>query len=122
MEAAEIIEYLRDRDLTITLTDGDSLELSPAEKITHELIERLRKHKPAIIQELKREQCREKVLRMLEENPKIQRAFVTDIESDPDNVIMVLAIRNAGTCELLIPKCKYDPFTVLEIIQESGIQ
>lgn len=56
MEAAEIIEYLRDRDLIITLTDGDSLELSPAEKITHELIERLRKHKPAIIEELKREQ------------------------------------------------------------------
>ena len=69
MEAAEIIEYLRDRDLTITLTDGDSLELSPAEKITHELIERLRKHKPAIIEELKREQRREKVLRMLVENP-----------------------------------------------------
>lgn len=122
MEAAEIIEYLRDRDLTITLTDGDSLELSPAEKITNELIERLRKHKPAIIEELKREQRREKVLKMLEERPEIQRAFVTDTGSGRHNVILTLAIRNAGTCEMLIPKHKYDPFAVLEIIQKAAIQ
>ncbi len=122
MEAAEIIEYLRDRDLTITLTDGDSLELYPAEKITNELIERLRKHKPAIIEELKREQRRKKVLKMLEERTEIQRAFVADTETDPGNVILSMAIRNAGTCELLIPKHKYDPFAVLEIIQKAAIQ
>lgn len=56
MEAAEIIEYLRNRDLTVSLTDDENLELSPAEKITNDLIERLRKHKPAIIEVLKREQ------------------------------------------------------------------
>lgn len=122
MEAAEIIEYLRNRDLTVSIADDDSLELSPAEKITNELIERLRKHKPAIIEELKREQRREKVLKMLKERSEIQRAFVTDIESDRHNVILTLGIRNAGTCELLIPKRKYDPFAVLEIIQRSGIQ
>ena len=122
MEAAEIIEYLRDRDLTITLTDGDSLELYPAEKITNELIERLRKHKPAIIEELKREQRRKKVLKMLEERPEIQRAFVTDTESDRHNVILTMAIRGEASFELLIPKHKYDPFAVLEIIQKAAIQ
>lgn len=122
MEAAEIIEYLRNRDLTVNITDDDSLELYPAEKITNELIERLRKHKPAIIEELKREQRREKVLNMLEERPETQRAFVTDTESDRHNVILTLAIRNAGTCELLIPKHKYDPFVVLETIKKSGMQ
>lgn len=98
------------------------LMLSPPEKITNELIERLRKHKPAIIEELKREQRREKVLKMLEERPEIQRAFVTDTENDRHNVILTLAIRNAGTCELLIPKHRYDPFIFLEIIQKCGIQ
>ena len=122
MEAAEIIEYLRNRDLTVNITDDDSLELYPAEKITNELIERLRKHKPAIIEELKREQRREKVLNMLEERPETQRAFVTDTESDRHNVILTLAIRNAGTCELLIPKHKYNPFVVLETIKKSGMQ
>jgi len=122
MEAAEIIEYLRDRDLTITLTDGDSLELSPAEKITKELIERLRKHKPAIIEELKREQRREKVLRMLEENPGTQRAFVTDTESDPDNVILTIAIKDKYSFEMQIPKDKYDGFAILEMIHQGLVQ
>jgi len=122
MEAAEIIEYLRDRDLTITLTDGDSLELSPAEKITHELIERLRKHKPAIIEELKREQRREKVFRMLEENPGIQRAFVTDTESDWRNVILTIAIKDKYSFEMHIPKSKYDPFAMLELLKKGLLQ
>ncbi|MER0171368.1 MAG: hypothetical protein DU489_12325 [Nitrosomonas sp.] len=122
MEAAEIIEYLRDRDLTITLTDGDSLELSPAEKITHELIERLRKHKPAIIEELKREQRREKVLLMLEENPGTQRAFVTDTESDRHNVILTIAIKDKYSFEMLIPKSKYDPFAMLELLEKGPLQ
>ncbi len=73
-------------------------------------------------EEIKREQRREKVLRILEENPRIQRAFVTDTMSDRDNVILTLAIRGAGTCELEIPKRKYDPFIFLEIIQKCGIQ
>lgn len=122
MEAAEIIEYLRDKDLTITLTDGDSLELSPAEKITKELIERLRKHKPAIIEELKREQRREKVLRMLEENPGTQRAFVTDTESYPDNVILTIAIKDKYSFEMQIPKDKYDGFAILEMIHQGLVQ
>ncbi len=121
MEILEIIKELQANGVTIK-TDGKFLELEPPEKITSELIERLRKHKPAIIEELKREQRRKKVLMMLEERPEIQRAFVTDTENDRHNVILTLGIRNAGTCELLIPKRKYDPFAVLEIIQRSGIQ
>jgi hypothetical protein len=86
MEAAEIIEYLRQRDLNVTLTDDDSLELSPAEKITHELIDRLRKHKSAIIQELKREQ-----------NQKIEivRAWLFRInESETDHDLVLNKCRN----------------------------
>lgn len=122
MEAAEIIEYLRQRELNVTLTDGDSLELSPAEKITHELIERLRKHKPAIIEELKREQRREKVLRMLVENPETQRAFVTDTESDWHNVILTVAIKDRYSFEMHIPKSKYDPFMLLELLEKGSLQ
>lgn len=86
MEAAEIIEYLRDRDLTVSITDDDSLELSPAEKITHELIERLRKHKPAIIEELRRNR-----------NQKIEmvRAWLYRIgESESDHALVLNKCRN----------------------------
>lgn len=120
MEAAEIIEYLRDRDLTITLTDGDSLELYPAEKITHELIERLRKHKPALLAELKREERRKKVLGMLADNPTIQRAFITDIDSDPDSVILTMAIRGIANFEMIIPKHRYDGLALLEMIHNMN--
>lgn len=56
MRAIEIIDYLRNQELTITIVDDDVIELSPIEKISDKLIERLRKHKLSIIEELKREQ------------------------------------------------------------------
>lgn len=56
MQAIEIIDYLRNQELTITLTDDGVIELSPIEKISDKLIERLRKHKLAIVCELKKEQ------------------------------------------------------------------
>lgn len=121
MDATEILHDLQESGITIK-TDGRFLELEPPEKITNELIERLREHKPAIIQELKRERRLERVLKMLEENPGIRRAFLTDSESDPDHVVLTLAIRNVGTCELLIPRDKFDGFAVLEVIEKASIQ
>ncbi|MBX3640976.1 MAG: hypothetical protein KF888_10805 [Nitrosomonas sp.] len=121
MEAAEILEYLREKEIQVKLVDNNYIDLLPAEKITNELIERLRQYKPAIIAELKREERRKKVLMMLEDNPDSKRAFVTDTESDPDNVILTLAIRNQYSFEMLIPKHKYDPFVALEIIRKNRI-
>lgn len=121
MDVTEILQDLQANGVTIK-TDGRFLELEPPEKITHELIERLRQHKPAIIEELKREQRREKVLQMLTDNPGIKRAFVTDTETDPDHVILTLAIRDTGACELLVPRHKYDGFAVLEVIKQASVQ
>lgn len=122
MEAIEIIEYLKQRDLTVRLADDNTIELSPAEKITHELIERLRKYKPAIIAELKREERRTKVLAILADNPNTQRAIITDVDNDPDNVILVIAIRDQYSFEMAIPRHKYDPFLLMELIQKGEIQ
>ncbi|MER2513774.1 MAG: hypothetical protein ABTQ25_15365 [Nitrosomonas ureae] len=121
MEAAEIIEYLREQNFTVK-ADGDYLELSPPEKITNELINRLRKHKPAIIAELKREERRAKVLTMLADNPNTQRALITDTESYPDSVILTIAIRDLYSFEMSVPKDKYDPFVILELISEGAVQ
>ena len=88
MEATEIIDYLRSHDLTVIVADDDNLEIFPADKITHELIERLRKHKPAIIEELKREK-----------NQKIEiiRAWLHRIGEPPEDHHIVLS------------KCRNDP-------------
>ena len=115
MSATEIIAELREQNFIVKV-DGDYLQLSPSEKITDDLIQRLKKHKPEIIEELKREQRRNRVLKMLEERPAIQRAFVTETESDPDSVILAIAIRDQYSFEMTIPKNKYDAFAILVII------
>ena len=121
MEAIEIIEYLREQNFTLK-ADGDYLELSPPEKITEELIQRLKKHKPAIITELKREERRAKVLAILSNDPETPRAIIADTNADPDNVILTIAIRDQCSYEMTIPKAKYDPFTFLELINKGAIQ
>ena len=121
MEATEIIEYLREQNFTVK-ADGEYLELSPPEKITDELIKRLRKHKPAILAELKREERRKKVLAMLADQPETQRSIITDINNDPDNVFLTIAIRDQYVFEMQIPKHRYDPFILLELIEKSAIQ
>lgn len=121
MEAAEIIEDLRNQNLTIQ-SNGDYLELSPPEKITEELIQRLRKHKPAILAELKREERRTKVLAMLAEKPETKRALTTDLISDRDSVILTIAIRDVAIFEMQISRDKYDPFVFLEMLQKAKTQ
>ncbi len=73
----ELIEALKAKGVTVK-ADGDFIELSPVEKITEELIQRLRTHKPTILAELKREKRHEKVLRMLANRPGSQQTFITD--------------------------------------------
>ena len=119
MEATEIIEYLREQNFTVK-ADGEYLELSPPEKITDELIKRLRKHKPAILAELKREERRKKVLAMLAERLDTQRAIITDMDSDPDNVILTIAIRDQYVFEMTIPKHRYDALALLEMTHSLG--
>lgn len=60
------------------------------------------------------------VLSILEENPDKQRAVYADTESDQDNVILTIAVRHLSTCEMLIPKDRYDPFRLLELIEQNG--
>ena len=55
---------------------------------------------------------------MLDEKPEIQRSFITDIDSDPDNVIVTMAIRNQYTFEMEVPKDKHDAFAMIELLDK----
>lgn len=63
---------------------------------------------------------RQRVLEMLAQRPGTRYAVVTDCEAEPDAVIMALAIRGVGTCELRIPKAKYDGVLLLDLIERHG--
>jgi len=64
---------------------------------------------------------RQRVLAMLAERPGIRYAVVVD-NPDTDPVILALAIRGRATCELQIPRAKYDPWLLLDLIERSEIR
>ena len=78
--------------------------------------------KPETLHDRQRETRRQKVIAMLEAAPETQRAIYTDTASDPHNVILTMAVRNLETCEMLIPKAKYDPWRLLALIEQYGAQ
>lgn len=73
-----------------------------------------------VLPDPKAEARRQRVLQMLRDNPRIQYALVTDTEADPEAVILALAIRSRATCEVAIPRAKYDPWLLLELIEKHG--
>jgi hypothetical protein len=66
--------------------------------------------------EQQREKRRQMAITLLEAHPLAKRAVHPDKESDPDNVILCVAVRNVATVEMLIPKAKYDPLRLLELL------
>ncbi|QOJ24680.1 MAG: hypothetical protein HRU78_14375 [Gammaproteobacteria bacterium] len=99
---------------------GSNNSVTPVTPVTPEN-DRFEK-KSADILETQREQRREKVLAILAKTPDTQRAFVVDTAADPKHVIVTIAIRDQYTFEMQIPKYKYDPFMLLELIERGAIQ
>jgi hypothetical protein len=63
---------------------------------------------------------RQRVLDLLAANPSKRYSLVTDTEADPEAVIMALAIRGRATCELRIPRDKYDGPLLLDLLERHG--
>ncbi len=124
MGAPDLIFELRRKGYSIRV-DGGYLDISPAD-LPPELLQQLKQSKTEILTELQREAQqearRQKVIAMLEAAPGIQRAVFADTDSDPQNVILAVAVRHPtpATCEMLIPKAKYDPWKLLELIEQHG--
>lgn len=76
--------------------------------------------KPRTLLDKQRETRRQKVIALLEDSPDIQRAYFTDLDSDPHNVILAIGIRHVATFEMEIDKAKYDPFKLLQLIGQHG--
>lgn len=67
------------------------------------------------------EKRHKRVLAMLAKQPESRRAILTDLDSDPDNVILTIVIRGLYTFEMLVPKEKYDGFLLLEILNRAVV-
>lgn len=124
MGATDLIFELRRKGYAIH-ADGGILDIYPADNLPPELVQTIRQSKAEILTELQREARtearRQKVIRMLEAAPDTQRAIYADTDSDPHNVILAVAVRACmQTCEMRIPKAKYDPWKLLELVERHG--
>jgi hypothetical protein len=57
------------------------------------------------------------VLAILDANPDLQRAAVTDTEGDQDCVVVTIGVRGQATGEVLIPRGKYDGVALLALLE-----
>jgi len=65
---------------------------------------------------LARDIRRDKVMEMLIASPGSLRAVYTDAFSNPNNVILAIAVRNGVVAEMLIPRSKYYPFKLMSVL------
>ena len=61
---------------------------------------------------------RQRVLAILAGDPALRLAVVCDGQGDP--VPVAVAIRDKGTCEVLIPAARFDSFALLELVERHA--
>lgn len=130
MTPATIIQQAQAEGVVLTLSPTGTVRATGTGDAVYRWLPLIREHKPGIVAALQEavndplpdpamEGRRRRVLAMLAERPGIRYAVVVD-NPDTDPVIVALAIRDAGTCELAIPAANYDAFALLALIERHG--
>lgn len=129
MTPETIIRQARVDGVTLILSPTGSIKAIGNGEAVNRWLPIIREHKPGIVAELRAandggydplpdpaaEARRQRVLAML--RPATRLAVLPDTEADPEAVLLTLAIRDKGTCELRIPRAKYDPFLLLDLVE-----
>ena len=112
--------------------EGEAIRAVPRSALTEEARDLIRAHKTELLAALPAadggnplpdataEARRQLVLAKLAERPGSRYAAIADPEANPDAVTLTLAIRGVATCELRIPRKKYDPFLLLKLVERHG--
>lgn len=128
MDAPDILDRLTAAGISLKPLPDGTLWATPRAALTDEMRVLIRQHRAELLQALSTdplpdptaEARRQRVLEMLNRNPTAKYVVVTDTESDPEVVILVLAIRGRATCELRIPRDRYDGPLLLDLIERHG--
>jgi hypothetical protein len=115
MRAAEIIRDAMMDGVNLALSGSGKIKASGNREALDRWISLISEHKPAILEAVRRQ----KVIAMLEAAPGTQRAIYVDDASDPENITLTIAVRHpaGATCEMLIPRSKYDSWKFLELLE-----
>jgi hypothetical protein len=110
--------------------EGDGIRVAPRSALTDEARTLILEHKAELLAALPADADddplsdptararRQRVLAKLADNPALRIAVVCDGEGDP--VPVAVAIRDKGTCEVLIPAGRFDPFALLDLAAKHG--
>jgi hypothetical protein len=132
MTPMAIIQEAAADGVALTRSPAGTLKVTGAQAAVTRWLPVIRENKPAILVALEgaadglplpdsaAEARRRRVLGMLEARPGIRYAVLTDLEADPEVAIVALAIRGRATCELHIPRDKYDGVLLLDLIERHG--
>jgi hypothetical protein len=134
MTPAAIIQKARADGVTLVLSPSGTIKVAGDREAVNRWLPIIREHKNEIVNELRTasdgaydavpdaaaEARRQRLLAMLRERPSVRYAVVTDTQSDPEAVIVALAIRDRATCELSIPRNRYDGVLLLDLIDRHS--
>jgi hypothetical protein len=131
MGASDILQFLAARGLSIRPRSDGNLEVSPRRLLTDETRRLILEHKAELLEELAgpgdtiadvaTRARRQRLLAMLSERRSVRYAVLTDAETEPEAVIVALAIRDVGTCELRIARKKWDGVLFLEMLERHTV-
>jgi hypothetical protein len=65
------------------------------------------------------EKRRLKVLALLQNNPESARVVIADSDSNPNNIILTIALRDVATFEMLVDRAKFNPTELLNLLGEQ---
>lgn len=122
MTAADLLSRAQAAGLTLW-RDGDRLKYRGPQSAIDAMLPELREHKPELMKALpdaKAEARRKRVLAMLEARPEARYAAVTDSASGTQGVILTMAIRGVGTCELCVSRDKWDGVLFFDLLERHG--
>jgi len=122
-----IIESAAEDGVTLSLSSTGGIKVDGDEQAVRRWQPMIREHKPAILAILRGDASRvskpnpmgsrmTEVVSKLHADPGLRLVVATDTETDEDNVIVTVAIRDKGACELRMPKSRYDAFLLMELI------
>ena len=110
----QLLHKLRESGIQLSLHEN---RIAVTGQMSNDQRREINQNKAAIQKDLRREA----VLKMLAEDDRPRKCYwLTDDKADSDHVILALAIRDVGTCELSISKDRYDGFKLLDILEGAG--
>lgn len=137
MTPAAIIQQAAVEGVKLAVSPTGTIKATGQQEAVTRWLPVIKEYKPRIVAALQEaandpmtdsaaETRRQRVLAMLAERPDTRYALITDDRTDPEAVILAMAIRGAMpggstvTCELHVPRAKYDPFLLLDLIDRHG--